>query len=47
MVRPKGGAIMSDTWTSTAIVAIRSEDTMLERLARVGFLAGSARAATY
>ena len=31
---------MSDTSSSTAIVAIRSDETMLERLALVGFLAG-------
>ena len=31
---------MSDSSASSAIVTIRSDDTMLERLALVGFLAG-------
>ena len=31
---------MSDSSASTATVTIRSDDTMLERLALVGFLAG-------
>src|SRR4249919_1363042 len=38
MVGPEGGFVMSDS--PTAIVPLRSDDTMLERLALVGFLAG-------
>jgi hypothetical protein len=34
---------MSDTSPSTAIVAIRSDEAMLEGLALVGFLAGYSR----
>jgi hypothetical protein len=41
-VGPEGGIIVSDTSSSTAMIAIRSDETMLERLAVVGFLAGYA-----
>src|SRR5512132_3591647 len=40
MVGPEGGSVMSDSSPSSAVVAIRSDETMLERLALVGFLAG-------
>src|SRR5215211_2491946 len=40
MVGPKGGMFMSDSSSSTAIVTIRSDEGMLQRLALVGFLAG-------
>jgi integrase/recombinase XerD len=40
MVEPEGGTFMSDSSPSTAIVTIRSDEGMLERLALVGFLAG-------
>jgi integrase/recombinase XerD len=40
MVEPEGGIFMSDTSPSTAVVTIRPDDGMLERLALVGFLVG-------
>jgi site-specific recombinase XerD len=39
VVGPEGGFVMSDTSPLSAI-AVRSGETMLERLALVGFLAG-------
>jgi integrase len=40
VVHPEGGIFMSDSSPSTALVRLRSDETMLERLALTGFLAG-------